>query len=313
MRTLYDEPPRDLSEPFETPEGEREEWTTKPADAATLKARGYASDFVSAFLSLLEKSKPRMSDGADFPFEDEALRMYLTLIELGKRAEMQAEMTGILPGAVRRFYCPDYIAELHYRRATLPFDLPPEEKEKMRRKLARAWRLRFKRVIHNRQRRTHLGFVERETREKNDKRKATVYVDRLSDVVSHAAQLIRTKKKGVPIKRAALAVDEALRTFINTPEHIYAPDWAEPEEEARTPEEVTTQETREADPFEVIRRTLARCVKDARKLAEAHTLDEQAADALRDELHALVETAWTDSPRPAGMPRKRSPVVLPLC
>jgi len=313
-KSTYDEPPPDQCEPFEMPEGERKEWTAKPADSATLKARGYASDFVSAFLTLIEKSKPQMRDGSDFPFEDEALRMYLTLIELGKKAEIQAERMGVIPGQVRRFYCPDFIAELHYRRATLPFNLSPEEKEKERRKLARAWRLRFRRVIHDRQRRTHLGFVEREKREKNDKRKATVYVDRLSDVVNHAAQLIRRKKKGVQIKRAALAADEALRAFINTPEHIYAPDWTEPEEsdEGKTLEQSTTDALEEVDPFEAIRRTLAQCVKDARKLVEARTLDEQEADALRDELHALIETAWTDSPRPQGAPLKRPSVVSPF-
>jgi len=210
------------------------ETTYKPADAATLKARGYASDFVGAFLTLLDKSCPAMADGSLFPFEDEALRLYLTLIELGKRAEIQAEKTGILPGLERRFFCPDYIAELHYTRKAFPFHLldglegaERERKEKnIRNTLGKNWKRRYARVIYGRQCRNHLGFFERERRERDEKRKATVYVDRLTDLVSEAARLIKTKR-GVQVKRAALAVAEVLARFGLKPEHIFAPDWSD--------------------------------------------------------------------------------------
>jgi hypothetical protein len=288
-----------------------DESTFQPADAQTLRARGYASDFVAAFLTMLEKSKPSMRDGSDFPFEDEALRMYLTLIELGKRAEIQADKAGIEAGAARRFYCPDYIAELHYRRATQSFDLTPELKEKERRKLARAWRERFKRVIHARQCRNHFAFVERERREKRDKRQATVYTDRLTDLLSDAAQLIR-EKRGVQVKRAALAVCEVLARFAQKEENIYAPEWVEaeeiaPDEETGDAADATTAD--ETDPFEAVRKQLSGAVRAARSLVAARSLTEDEADKVRDELHALIETEWTAAPRPDGAPRKRSAVV----
>lgn len=284
-----------------------EETTFKPADANTLRARGYASDFVGAFLTLLEKSKPAMADGSDFPFEDEALRVYLTLIELGKRAELQAEKIGIVPGESRRFFCPDWIAELHYQRKTFPFNLAETEAEKLRRKLARVWRLRYRRVINDRQRRTHLGFVVRDTVEKNNGRKAAVYVDRFTDLVSEAARRIR-EKRGVQVKRAALAVDEVLKRFAGEPENLYAPDWTEPEATEEGAEATTTETAEEADPFEAVRKILRKGVRAARELVAAKTLSEQEADALRDELHALIETEWTDSPRPPNAPRRRRPV-----
>ncbi len=261
-----------------------DESTFQPADAQTLRARGYASDFVAAFLTMLEKSKPSMRDGSDFPFEDEALRMYLTLIELGKRAEIQADKAGIEAGAARRFYCPDYIAELHYRRATQSFDLTPELKEKERRKLARAWRERFKRVIHARQCRNHFAFVERERREKRDKRQATVYTDRLTDLLSDAAQLIR-EKRGVQVKRAALAVCEVLARFAQKEENIYAPEWVEaeeiaPDEETGDAADATTAD--ETDPFEAVRKQLSGAVRAARSLVAARSLTEDEADNVRD-------------------------------
>ncbi len=287
--------------------------SARAADAQTLRARGYASDFVAAFLTMLEKSKPSMRDGAPFPFEEEALRMYLTLIELGKRAEIQADKAGVEAGAARRFYCPDYVAELHYRRETQRFDLTPEAKEKERRKLARAWRERFTRVIHARQCRNHFAFVERERREKRGQRQATVYTERLTDLLSDAAQLIRAKR-GVQVTRAARAVDEVLARFIQMPEHCYAPEWVEPEE-TTAPEEAGAAkvcgDADEGDPFETVRKILRKGVRAARELIAAKTLSEDQADALRNELHALIETEWTASPRPDGTPRKRPPVVCP--
>ena len=47
-----------------TPHEKRE--SACAADAQTLRARGYASDFVAAFLTMLEKSKPSMRDGLPF-------------------------------------------------------------------------------------------------------------------------------------------------------------------------------------------------------------------------------------------------------
>ncbi len=299
-----------------------EETTFKPADADTLKARGYASDFVGGFLTLLDASCPSMADGSPFPFEDEALRMYLTLVELGKRAEIQAAKNNVAPGMVRSFHCADYLAELHYQRKTFPYHLTDglEGDEKERKEasicnaLGKTWRRRWARVIHDRQRRNHLGFFVREKRERNEKRKATVYVDRLSDLVSEAALLIRGKK-GVQVKRAALAVREVLARFAQKEENIYAPEWVEAEEIAPDEEtgdaagETTADET---DPFEAVRKQLSGAVRAARSLVAARSLTEDEADKVRDELHALIETGWTDSPRPLHAPRKRAALsVLP--
>ena len=292
-----------------------EETTFKPADADTLRARGYASDFVGGFLTLLDASCPSMADGSPFPFEDEALRVYLTLIELGKRAEIQAAKNNVAPGMVRSFHCADYIAELHYQRKSFPFHLldglEGDEKERkatsIRNSLGKLWRRRWERVIHDRQRRSHLGFFVREKRERNEKRKATVYVDRLSDLVSEAALLIR-EKKGVQVKRAALAVREVLARFNQIPENVYAPEWVEAEAEPEATDTETPTEHAEADPFETVRKQLRGAVRGARSLIAAHSLTEEEADKVRNELHALIETTWTDSPRPLHAPRKRAPL-----
>jgi hypothetical protein len=291
--------------------------SARAADAQTLRARGYASDFVGAFLTMLDASSPSMSDDTPFPFEEEAVRMYLTLIELGKRAEIQAAKNNIAPGAVRSFHCADYIAELHYQRRSFPFHLlaglEGDEKERkaasIRNSLGKLWRRRWARVIHDRQRRNHLGFFVREKRENNEKKKATVYVDRLSDLVSEAALLIRGKK-GVQVKRAALAVREVLARFNQTSENVYAPDWTEPEASDEAPESVADAPPTadDADPFEPIRKNLRRLVKDARAQIAARDLSEDEADQVWLELHALMEAERTESPRPLHAPRKRAPL-----
>jgi hypothetical protein len=300
------------SDPFETPAEKRAEWNFTPADKETVKARKYTSELVGILAATLEKTKPKMPDGSDFPFEDEALRMYLTLIELARRAEVQAKQNGTEPGELRRFYCPDYVAELTYRREILPFELSKperrEEKKKIEQKLGRAWRERFKRVIHERQCRNHFNFFEREKRESRSKRLATTYTDRLTDFLNFSLKLMRDEmKRGVPVKRAALAVEKSLREFIARPEHVYAPDWTEPETASEpTPETTDDAATEtETNPFVSIERKLKRCVRATRELADERALSEDEKEIVRAKLHELIETEWTDTPAPVGAPRPR--------
>ncbi len=313
---IFEKPPfvateRDFeleSDPFETPAEKRVEWNFTPADKETVKARKYTSELVGILAATLERTKPKMPDGSDFPFEDEALRMYLTLIELARRAEIQAEKNGTESGELRRFFCPDYVAELTYRREVLSYELPKEERKKIEQRLGRAWRERFKRVIHERQCRNHLNFFEREKRESRSKRLATTYTDRLTDFLNFSLKLMRGEmKRGVPVKRAALAVEKSLREFIAKPECVYAPDWTEPETSSDiTPEKTDGAATvSTADPFVSIERKLKRCVRATRELADERALSEDEKEIVRAKLHALVETEWTDTPRTEGAPRPR--------
>jgi hypothetical protein len=275
----------------------------------TVKARKYTSELVGILAATLERTKPKLPSGSDFPFEDEALRMYLTLIELARRAEIQAEQNRAEPEELRRFFCPDYVAELTYRREILPYELPREERKKIEQKLGRAWRDRFKRVIHERQCRNHLNFFEREKRESKAKRLATTYIDRMTDFLNFSLKLMREEmKRGVPVKRAKLAVEKSLREFIAKPECVYAPEWTEPEAASgATPEKPDGDATTEkkADPFVSIERKLKRCVRATRKLAEKEELSEDEKEIVRAKLHALIESEWTDAPRPEGAPRPR--------
>jgi hypothetical protein len=190
-------------------------------------------------------------------------RMYMTILELAMRAEDHAERDGHTPARVRRFHCPDYTAELCYRREYLRGDTQ-EEKERHKRTLARAWCERWKRTVHAAQCRNHLPLVERQSGGIFGKRKvATVYTERLADVLTMTCA--RADPNRGRVSRFTRAAEVALNHLRHTAEP-YAPDFdydPEPKDSEPTLDEIETETEAVDDPPYIA--AIRRAVKHAKK------------------------------------------------
>jgi hypothetical protein len=193
----------------------------------------------------------------------ELRRMYMVILELAMRAEDHAEKDGHKPGAVRRFHCPDYTAELCYRREFLR-GATQEEKERHKRTLARAWCERWKRTVHAAQCRNHLPLVERQSGGIFGKRKvATVYTERLADVLAMIVR--RADPNRGRVARYTRAAEVALNHLRQTAEP-YAPDFdynPEPKDSEPTLDESETETEAVDDPPYIA--AIRRAVKHAKK------------------------------------------------
>jgi hypothetical protein len=193
----------------------------------------------------------------------ELRRVYMTILELALRAEDHAEQDGLKPAAVRRFHCTDAAAELTYRREFLGGDTE-EEKDRRRKSLARAWCERWKRTVHAAQCRNHLALVEREPGGiVGHKKVATVYTDRLADVLTRtAAGVDRHRGRVTRYTRAA----EATLNHLRQTAPPYAPDFdynPEPKDSEPTLDESETETEVVDDPPYIA--AIRRAVKHAKK------------------------------------------------
>jgi hypothetical protein len=246
--------------------------------AASFNAVGHAADF------------DRICREASID-AGELRRVYMTILELAMRAEDHAERDGLTPAAVRRFHCPDYAAELCYRREALGGSTE-EEKAKRRASLSRAWRERFRRTVHAAQCRNHLPLVERESGGIFGHRKvATVYTERLSDVLTATAGGVdRNRGRVTRYTRAAESALDHLRHSAPP----YAPDFEPDQEPDDPPPALETDADAISDPPYI--RALRRAVRLAKKGMTAAPPEEYAAR--RTELHEWIDALMPESPDP---------------
>jgi hypothetical protein len=291
----YQPPPPDASEiptGFTIEDGVHElPWEEKDrADDFTAKARRKVGKLAAAFNAFWHVAgfddicKEAGIDGG------ELRRMYMVILELAMRAEDHAERDGCAPSRVRRFHCPDYAAELCYRREFLRGD-SEEEKAKQRAAHSRAWRERWKRTIHAAQCRNHLPLVERQSGGIFGKRKvATVYTERLADVLAMIVR--RADPNRGRVARYTRAAEVALNHLRQTVEP-YAPDF-EYTPERKDPDPLFEEDASEARPINdpPYITLLKRAVKAAKKGAAYATTAEKAARRL--EMHEWLDALWPD-------------------
>jgi hypothetical protein len=283
----------DIPHGFTEADGVHEQtWEEKhQADDFTVRARKKVSALMAAFNSFWHVA------GFDDICKEagidagELRRMYMTILELAMRAEDHAERDGHAPARVRRFHCPDYAAELCYRREFLRGDTEAE-KTKQRASHSRAWRERWRRTIHAAQCRNHLPIVERQSGGIFGKRKvATIYTDRLADVLAMTGKNADKHRGRVArYTRAAQASLELLRQTADP----YAPDFdynPKPKPSTPTLDESETEAQEIADPPYIV--ALRRAVKLAKKGMACAPPEEIAAR--RTEMHEWINALMPDA------------------
>jgi len=257
------------------------------ADDLTVTARRKASAFAASFNALMHAA------GIDDACKDagvdpnEARRVYMVLLEMAMRAEIQAETQGRPHSKRRRYHCAAWLAELIYRREVLPRELPKEEKERRQASLSRQWRRRWREVIHPIQCRTHWPLVEREQGGAwSGKREASRYIDHLGELLTEIATRGEQFKKGLVITRYNRAAAEVLARF-REEVSPYAPEWVPEVEVEAAAEKSKRSEAREESPTEKAERIVKRAGQSIRELARG--LPPEEAAALRLAAHEWLE------------------------
>ncbi len=285
--------------------------TTQTADDDTVIERTFTSGTFAALAALLLVADLRAVCRRAGIDADHLRLTYQTIIEAGMRAEIRAEVGGHRASQRRRYPMAAWMAEGFYRRQTLPYAKTEAEqaaRKQMESSFGRAWRKRLA-AVRLFQSYTHLAFIETEARERNS-RDATVYIDNLTDLVWRIRRRAAEFRRGLPVTRYNRAAADVLAEF-RAESKPYAPEFTPPPEMEK-PEAAAAAE---ADPFTDARREAMRAGRSAvaairRRQADGKITDEQA-QALRLELHAEIETAFTAAPRPDGAPRARAERAVP--
>lgn len=274
-------------------------------DERTLKARRWTSDFCAAFNATLKAAG----------FSDDVRKPLMAVMDAAALADNKRTR-------VRYFPCVDWLMGLYFRRGPIPPDLSEEELARFKHALARSWKRSGWSPLHAEQCRTHLGFIVRRPGQiVNNTRKASVYEDRLTDLVTKV--MLRARKlRARRIDRFDRAAVECLEEFRNE-YPAYAPDW-QPEEKGREERtaSATSKTTRRQSPSTRTRpagqasraeaATDDNTAEDAQPgpnsaleafrlevkalREQARGLSEDESDALRMRLHTLIEDIWTDAP-----------------
>jgi hypothetical protein len=274
------------------------------ADALTVAARRKGSAFAASLGAVFRRSGiPEACRKLDLDL-NEIKALYLTMIDAAQRAEYFAEREGAPYSKTRRFKCGAYMMECFHKRVVPPLDLAPDAKTKWIDSRARNWRRRFKRV-HAVQCFTHLAFFVAEKGEADSlKKKASSYIDNLTDVIIDTAKRAE-KMRGEPIGRYNRAADEALAHFRETVKP-YAPEWTMQDQDDGTdakPGAVAGDLL--ADPWKPVKRAARELVKEALRVVREQGLSNEESLARRLELQAEIETAWTSAPEPTVTPGEK--------
>jgi hypothetical protein len=277
------------------------------ADAQTVAARKKASAFAAAFNAVMRRAGIIKACNELDLDADQVMRLYLTLIDAAQRTEFEAERSNAPCSKARRFKCGMYMLELFFKRATLPYDLTEEERKRHIDTLGRTARRRWTK-IHRVQRHLHLGFFVHEKGEAADrKKKAGHFTDNLTDLLAHTARRA-AELRGEPVNRYNRAADEALAHFRATVP-LYAPEWT-PGDTDPTPPVAKPKQSKESDPWKIIKSNFKKCVREALATAREQGLSEDEAIAKRAELQAFIETEWTGAPHPAPLKNETARAVF---
>jgi hypothetical protein len=275
------------------------------ADALTVAARKKGSAFAASFSAVFRRSGiPEACRRLDLDL-NEIKALYLTMIDAAQRAEYFAEAEGAPYSKTRRFKCAAYLMECFHKRVLPPLDLAPEAKTKWINSRGRNWRRRFKRV-HAVQCFTHLAFFVAEKGEADSlKKKASSYIDNLTDVVIDTARRAE-KMRGEPIGRYNRAATEALAHFRETVKP-YAPEWTMQDQDNGTDAKTGAKACAEpSDPWKPVKRAARELVKEALRVVREQGLSNEESLARRQELHAEIEKAWTSAPEPTVPPGEKA-------
>jgi len=290
---------------YHDPAAHEKSESARAADALTVTARRKASVLAASFNALMHAA------GIDDACKDagvdpnEARRLFMVLLEMAMRAEIQAETQGRPHSKRRRYHCAAWLAELIYRREVLPRDLPEEEENRRKAALSRQWRRRWKEVIHPVQCRTHLPLVEREQGGAwSGKREASRYVDHLGELLAGIATRAAQLKTGLIIARYSRAAAEVLANFR---EEVapYAPEWVPEVEVEAAAEKSKRREPTEESLTKKAEQIVKRAGHSIRELARG--LPPEEAAALRLAAHEWLEEGFGDGP--ADPPDQCSPVL----
>ncbi len=295
---------RPTLEDYFGPDQEEQDFSERYADPLTVRTREKASAFAASFSALMG------GVGIDDACEDadvdagEVRRVLMVLLEMAAAAERQAATQGRTPTKKRRFHCPDYVAELTYRREVLPRGLPEEELTRRKASLSRQWRRRW-RSVHLVLCRTHLPLVERERGGLvGKKRRATIYTDHMADLLARIAERAKQFKKGLPVTRYNRAAAEILTDFR---EEVapYAPEWTPDTNTEGARARAKTRKIESDDPPYI--RSLRRAVELAKKEVQAATPDESSARLT--ELHEWLNALWGGGDGGSANTGEASPVL----
>jgi hypothetical protein len=277
------------------------------ADKQTISTREKASAFAAAFNAVMRRAGIIRACNELQLDPNEIMRLYLTLIDAAQRTEWAAEQSGAPCSKLRRFKCGMSTMELFYKRATIPPELWEKGREADRKRhtdtLSRTARKRWKKV-HAVQRHLHLAFFIREKGEAStNKKTAGHFTDHLTDLIADTAR--RAKGKGEPVSRYNRAADEALEHFRETiPE--YAPEWVAGDADAPSAKTANPKQSEEGDRWKPIKISIKKIVREALEVIREERLSEDEAFAKRAELHALLESEWSDAPSPNKPPQGKT-------
>jgi hypothetical protein len=295
------------------------------ADRLTVKTRKRVSALAASFNAVMRRAgiveacpklnsleKLKAKDNPEYKplrFDpNEIMRLYLAMVDAAQFTEWMAEQSGAPYSKIRRFKYSAARMESLFKRAPIPADISEADRQRQFATRARAWRRRWAKV-HAVQRHLHLGFIIHEKGVATaEKKEAGHFTDHLTDVLAHTARRAG-ELSGEPVGRYNRAADEALKHFRETIAP-YAPEWNAESADAKagkaTVQASGEAKKKETDKWRPIRNNLKQCVRAARQLVREDGLSESEAFARRQELHALIETEWTDAPEPADPPEKKT-------
>ena len=274
-------------------------------DERTLKSRRWTADFCTAFNATIKAAG----------FSDDVRKPLMAVMDAAALADNKRT-------SVRYFPCVDWLMGLYLRRGPMPSDLTEEDLARFKHTLARYWKRNGWTQLHDEQCRTHLGLIVRRPGQiVNNIRKASVYEDRLTDLVTKVmlrARQLRARR----IDRFDRAAVEGLEEF-RSAHPAYAPEW-QPEEKASAahatsnsrkpaqprPSSMKPQpprlslratappsENAEDDADYQVKSALETFQLEVKVLRDqARELSEEESDAIRMKLHTLIEDIWTDAP-----------------
>lgn len=277
------------------------------ADADTLAARGFASNFCAGWLALwrfvLVEYGERLEEAYLLTFPDKppktaaqivasCSRTVMALISAAVRADKSKSQR-------RRFKCASWMLE-SYRAGLvlLPDEMPADEKKKRRANLSRYWRTRWA-VLHMLQCVTQLPLVTREAKDWRDNRNshdAAHYTEQATELLFDIMGRGRFQKGVSRVRVFELAVESGVESFRKR-FGPYAPGYQlptpAPEPEGDAPGK--RRERAKVIDFDKAKEKLAGAVEILRARAEAGKLTPEEADEFLRLLAPVVEIARATS------------------
>jgi hypothetical protein len=264
------------------------------ADAATLKARGFASDFCGAWLALWQLIMRDCGHTIESFLNEpaaaliEAARLsYMALMSAAVRADKSKSQR-------RRFKCPAGLLWSYRSGEIIPEgERDDPERRRVLSNFARYWRASGWRPVFRFQKATHLMFFDCSSRDFKDNRKAAEaasFTDYLTDLINEIIRRKNSYRGGSRVERFNRAAREALENFRRRVPP-FAPN-AEPEQpKGGAAAETETRQRPKSINFDQAKKKILAGVQIVRARAEAGKLTPGEAEELILLLAPVVEIA----------------------